>query len=56
MSGAPNLSGPLRAVLIDLDGSLLETAPDLALAAERLLRARRPPASMALGNDGGVRS
>ena len=34
MSPAPR--GPLRAALIDLDGTLMHTAPDLALAANRV--------------------
>lgn len=40
------MSTPLRAALFDLDGTLLDTAPDMALALERLCReeARTMPA------------
>jgi len=40
------MSVPLRAALFDLDGTLLDTAPDMALALERLCReeARTMPA------------
>jgi len=35
---------PIQAVLFDLDGTLIDTAPDLALALNRLLReCKRPP-------------
>lgn len=33
----------IKAILFDLDGTLLDTAPDLALALNRLLRAHRLP-------------
>jgi len=35
--------GKLRAVLVDLDGTLLDTAPDLAVAANAMLRELRRP-------------
>jgi phosphoglycolate phosphatase len=39
---------PIRAVVIDLDGTLLDTAPDIAEAAQRMLRdLGRPPVDLA---------
>src|SRR3970040_881839 len=46
---------PIRAIVIDLDGTLLHTAPELAEAANRLLRdmARAPVSHELLASDTG---
>jgi len=42
-----NFPIPVKAVVIDLDGTLLNTAPDLAEAAQRMLRdLDMPPVSL----------
>ena len=44
MNPAPDINSPLQAVLFDLDGTLLDTAPDFAVVINRLLqRHGKPP-------------